>query len=192
MEINSEDNIRQFEAIFSLIKRSGSEELLNWIRNSDFYSAPASTRFHGAYEGGLLQHTLNVYYALLGEVKSVGLEVSSETLAIVALLHDICKVEFYRMDVRNVKNSNGQWVAVPYYTIEEKDPRGYHADKSVSIIKDFMKLTREEEYAIRAHMGGFDESVKGGAKEISTIFNICKLAVLLHLSDMKATFIMDA
>lgn len=185
------DNIKSFEAIFSLIKRPGSEELLNWLRSTDFYTAPASTRFHGAVEGGLLQHSLNVYFALLGEVKSVGLTVSDETLAIVALLHDICKVEFYHIEYRNVKGSNGQWESVPYYTVLDKDPRGYHADKSVSIIKDFIKLTNEEECAIRAHMGGFDESVKGGTYFIGNIFNKYKLAVLLHLADTKATYVME-
>lgn len=173
------------------ITRDGTSGLLDWLKSSDFFIAPASTKFHGNYEGGLLEHSLNVYKCLLAELESEGLKdtYSDETVAIVALFHDLCKVNFYKKGTRNVKE-NGQWVVKEIFEIDEKFPCG-HGEKSVIILQNFISLSAEEIFAIRAHMGGFDASIKGGEYFIGKIFERSKLALLLHIADMKATYIME-
>ena len=175
----------------SEVHRDGAEDLLDWISTSDFFVAPASTRYHGSFEGGLVTHSLNVYRCLVEELRNAGLSdaYTDETVAIVALLHDACKANFYKKGTRNVKE-NGQWVTKEVYEIDEKFPCG-HGEKSVIILQNFIHLSAEEIYAIRAHMGGWDDSVKGGAFFIGKIFEKSKLALLLHLADMKATYLME-
>lgn len=187
-----EENKQRFLDLYSeYIKRAGSEELLDWLQRSDFLSAPASTKYHGNYEGGLLEHSLNVYDCLVKEIENCGLseEYSQETVAIVALMHDICKTNFYKKGTRNVKE-DGRWVTKEVFEIDEKFPCG-HGEKSVIILQNFIHLDAEEIFAIRAHMGGFDSSVKGGDYFIGKIFEKSKLALLLHLSDMKATYLLE-
>lgn len=173
------------------ITRDGASELRQWLSSSDFFVAPASTKYHGSYEGGLIEHSLNVYNCLVEELECSGLSdsYSSETVAIVSLLHDVCKANFYKKGTRNVKE-NGQWVAKEVFEIDEKFPCG-HAEKSVIILQNFLSLSAEEIYAIRAHMGGFDTSVKGGDYFIGKIFEKSRLAVLLHIADMKATYLLE-
>ena len=174
------------------IKRDGSEKLLNYLQNSDFFTAPASSRFHCAYEGGLLEHSVNVYKRLLRIVqnefgKDYEKFISNESIAICALLHDLCKISFYKVDYRNVKE-NGEWVKKPYYAKEELLPYG-HGEKSVYIINGFIRLTRDEAIAINWHMGGFDSRAKGGDNSVSEAYAICPLAVLLHTADIQATYL---
>lgn len=177
------------------IKREGADKLLEYLLSpkSDFFTAPASTRFHGSYEGGLLEHSLNVYhclkdYAARDRVKNVyGLNASEETLALTALLHDICKVNFYSVDYRNSKNAQGMWEKVPYYTIDDKLPYG-HGEKSVYIISGYMRLTREEAFAIRYHMGfsGNDD-----VNSVGKSFEMFPLAFALSVADMEATYYLE-
>lgn len=135
----------EFTDIFTThIKRQGSDKMLEYLTNSDFFTAPASARFHLAEEGGLCQHSINVYKRLLKLVQDeYGAEyrtvVSDETIAICGLLHDVCKVNFYSVDYRNSKE-NGVWVKVPYYKVDEKFPYG-HGEKSVFIISQYIRLT---------------------------------------------------
>lgn len=173
------------------ITRDGADDLMEWLTTSDFFVAPASTMFHGSHAGGLLEHSLNVYDCLVEELDILDIKenYSAETVALVSLLHDICKVNFYKKGTRNVKE-NGQWVTKEVYEIDEKFPCG-HGEKSVIILQNFMNLSAEEIFAIRAHMGGFDTSVKGGDYFISKIFERSKLSVLLHLADMKATYLLE-
>lgn len=173
------------------ITRDGANELLEWLTTSDFLRAPASTKYHGSYEGGLIEHALNVYDCMVDELKSTGLQedYSVETIAIVSLLHDVCKANYYKKGTRNVKE-NGQWVTKEVFEVDEKFPCG-HGEKSVIILQNFIHLEAEEIFAIRAHMGGFDTSVKGGNYFISKIFERSKLALLLHLADMKATYLLE-
>lgn len=174
------------------IKRAGSQELLDWIEKSDFFTAPASSKYHNNFEGGLCLHSINVYKQLVHLLKSYGLEnrYSAESVAIVSLLHDLCKTYFYKKDLKNVKNEQGQWVKTPYYAIDEKMPFG-HGEKSVFIIERFMRLEYHEALAIRWHMGGFDDSVKGGSYSVSAAYEQNKLALLVHLADMAATYLFE-
>ena len=176
----------------STIKREGADKLLAFLENSDFFEAPASTRYHSAFEGGLCSHSINVYKRLLFNVQSeFGDEwenyYSHESIAICSLLHDLCKVDYYKKDFRNVKE-NDKWVKKEVYVKEEVLPYG-HGEKSVYIIHSFMKLTREEAMAINWHMGGFDSRVKGGDGSISEAYDKFPLAIMLHVSDIEATYL---
>ncbi len=177
------------------ITREGSDKLLEYLLSdkSDFFTAPASTRFHGSYEGGLLEHSLNVYHCLKDylsreRAKSVyKMNYSEESIAIAALLHDICKVNFYKVDYRNAKNDKGQWEKVPYYAIDDKLPYG-HGEKSVYIITGFMRLTREEAFAIRYHMGF---SANDDANQVGKSFEMFPLAFALSVADMEASYYLE-
>lgn len=174
------------------IKREGAKELLAWIINSDFFTAPASTRFHNNFEGGLCEHSLNCYYRFVKNLeKEHGADwqtiISSESATIIALLHDICKVNIYKTELRNVKIEN-EWVQKPYYSVSDNLPYG-HGEKSVYIISGFIRLTREESMAINWHMGGFDARVKGGSYNISDAFYLFPSALLFHISDLEATYL---
>ena len=176
----------------TFIKREGADKLLDYLlTKSDFFTAPASSKFHNDFEGGLLSHSVNVYYRLLRLVESEYGEnwkevVSPESVAIVGLLHDVCKINYYKVSYRNVKK-DGAWEQQPYYTIEDELPYG-HGEKSVYIISGFMRLTREEAMAINWHMGGFDDRVKGGSYTVGHAFEKYPLAVLAHSADFLATY----
>ena len=141
------------------IKREGKDGLLDFLETSDFYKAPASSKFHSNYAGGLVQHSINVYKRFKNIIKNEFGEnyldkISEESIAVISLLHDICKVNTYKEDFRNVK-IDGEWTKVPYFTVDDNLPYG-HGEKSVYMISGFMKLTREESMAINWHMGAFD------------------------------------
>lgn len=170
------------------IKREGLEELLTWLISTDFFESPASTKFHSAEAGGLCFHSLNVYYRLkaLAE-QEFGDEVNLESVAIIALFHDVCKCCTYKVEYRNVKE-NDVWVKKPYYAFDDALPYG-HGEKSVYMINGYMRLTREEALAINWHMGGFDKRVIGGAYEFSKAYYKYKICVLAHLADIMATYL---
>ena len=174
------------------IRREGGDALLEYLKKSDFFTAPASTRFHLAEEGGLCAHSLNVYYRLkeldANEAKPWAENVSDETVAICGLLHDVCKTGTYKVDYKNQKQPDGSWAQVPYYTIEEVLPYG-HGEKSVYIINGFMRLTREEAMAINWHMGGFDERNSKGGKVMAAAYEKFPLCVLVHAADLMASYL---
>lgn len=191
-------NREKFLDIYSTyIKREGAQELLAWLTgtNSDFFTAPASTRYHSAYEGGLLEHSINVYeclrdYLARNKVRDeFGLSYSDETIAIVSLLHDLCKVNVYRVSTRNVKDPvTGQWKPMPYYEFDDNLPYG-HGEKSVYVISGFIRLTREEAFAIRYHMGFSNED---DARNVGKAFELFPLALALSIADTEATYFVEA
>ena len=133
----------KIKELLSKINREGINELLDFLEKSDYYEAPASTRYHGAFKQGLIEHSYKVYEILKEKINIHKLEVPEETLIIVTLLHDICKVNFYKIDYRNAKNARGEWEKVPYYTIEDTIPYG-HGEKSVMMLTEYIKLTNNE------------------------------------------------
>ncbi len=176
------------DAYNTAISRQGSKELLDWLIKTDFFTAPASSRYHSAYEGGLCEHSLNVYNAMIDTFNGGK---PDESFAICALLHDLCKAEFYKSSTRNVKNeTTGAWEKVPYYTIDDRFPFG-HGEKSVFLIERFMRLKVDEAIAIRWHMGGFDDAAKGGSMAINSAYEKYPLAVKLHIADVMATYLME-
>ena len=176
------------------ITREGADKLLDFLLNgSDFFTAPASTRYHGAHEGGLVEHSLNVYDCLKDlmdrpRMKEVyGIEYPEESIAIAALLHDVCKVNFYKTSYRNVKDETGRWQSVPYYTIEDTLPYG-HGEKSAYIVSAYMRLTRDEAFAIRYHMGFSGTEDPGNVGRALEMF---PLAYATCCADMEAAFLLE-
>lgn len=169
------------------VHRDGIESLMAALDNSDFYTAPASTRFHGSFDGGLCAHSIAVGKRLmaLADLYAPGVY-SKETLVVVSLFHDLCKIGTYKRDTRNVKNEAGKWEQVPYFKFEEDFSYGGHGDKSVFLIMEHMKLTREEAAAINAHMGF------AGVQNIAAVSDVYDknlLAWMLHVADEAATYI---
>jgi len=190
------DHKAEFISVYNqFIHRDGAEELLKFLLSSgsDFFVAPASTRFHLSVEGGLVEHSLHVYHCLKDYLSrprvrnDYGLSFTEETVAIVGLLHDLCKVNVYQKSMRNVKDKAGTWVQVPSYDYSDALPYG-HGEKSVYIISGFMKLTREEAFAIRYHMGFSDTEEKN---HVSAAFEKFPLSFALSVADMEATYLVE-
>lgn len=191
-----DSNYNKFlELLKTNIKREGIERLIKWLENKDTKTAPASTKYHCSYEGGLIVHSLNVYNRLK---KLIELEYgdkspySEETITLVALLHDISKIDFYEVQLRNVKE-NGAWVQKPFYAVKEEKDRlifGSHSMNSFYMASKFFKLNYEEELAILHHMGGMDSTEDSLViKNIAEAYKKSTLALLIQQADMAATFI---
>ena len=200
----NDENIRRFEKLLGSVKRDGIVRLLDFIRGSDFYIAPASTRYHSCHEGGLLEHSLNVYDCSKAKAdnpiwKDTIEKAGEETLILVALLHDVCKTYFYVVEYRNKKvysdygsksDSKGRydWESVPSYTVDDKYPYG-HGEKSVMMIDSFIKLRPIEKYAIRWHMG-FTEP-KDNWNYLTQSIKLYHLVLALHEADLEATYLLE-
>lgn len=167
--LGGEEQKQEFIHLLSFVERDGVQSLLEWLESTDFYTAPASTKYHGAYAGGLLEHSLNVFRRLVKRCPAADMD----TLTIAALLHDVCKIHLYK------KTEDG-------YRHNEQFPIG-HGEKSVILILRHMPLTDEEITAISWHMGAFD-SRAGAGRSLSSAWEKCPLALHLHLADMEATW----
>ena len=180
----------EFLNLLRKVNREGLDDLIQFLEKSDFFKAPASTRYHGDYEGGLVEHSMKVYEILKHKVEHniKGITIPEESIIIIGLLHDIGKTNFYKVDYRNAKNALGVWEKVPYYTIEDTIPYG-HGEKSVMMITEYMKLTPEEKYAIRWHMG-FTEP-KESYNAIGATYTKYPIALLTHEADLEATYFYD-
>lgn len=199
--------VEKFESLLLSTKRDGIEELLKLIKNSDFYEAPASTRFHGSRQGCLLEHSINVYERCLEKFTTEGFwrdiliknKVKKENIIVSSLLHDFCKMYYYAIDYKNQKvysddgskyDKNGKydWQSVPYYTVDDKIPYG-HGEKSVMMIEQYIKLEPVERYAIRWHMGAYS-----GQQDWNTLGAAIEkypLILAIHESDMEASKLME-
>lgn len=163
------ENKERFISLLTSVKRDGIEDLLKWLEESDFYEAPASTRFHGSYKGGLLQHSLNVY----DELKR--------------LLHDLCKANLYAIEKKNRK-VDGKWETYDGYITKEKFCFGGHGSKSVFLAQHFIKLTPDEAVAINSHMSSWED---GAARYVGSAFEQCPFAWAVHVADEAATYIQE-
>ena len=172
----------EFINLLKQIHREGMEALIEFLERSDFFEAPASTRFHGCHKGGLLEHSMKVYEILKTKTED------SDSVKIIALLHDICKVNYYKTDYRNAKNEQGVWEKVPYYTVDDLISYG-HGEKSVMMLSEFIKLTPEERYAIRWHMGFTEPKELYGT--IGQAYKKYPIALLMHEADLEATYFYD-
>ena len=204
--------VKDFEDLLLSTKREGIDRLLEFIRKSDFYNAPASTRFHSCHEGGLLEHSMNVYRCLIAKIenniwKDVLSNIPEESLIITSLLHDLCKTYFYTTEMKNrktydvekVSNANSRqvkhddngdfiWETVPSYTVDDKIPYG-HGEKSVMMIEEYIKLTPTERYAIRWHMGWSEP--KENYNALGAAMGKYPLVLALHEADQEATYLLE-
>lgn len=174
----------------SSISRYGLEDLLTYLHYTDFYEAPASTKYHGSHEHGLVEHHLDVYRRFWQIAPVFGYTHSKEndeSAAIVCLFHDICKANFYTQSTRNVKNpKTNQWETVPYYTIAEQLPFGSHGAKSMYLVQSYLKLHDDEAMAILHHMGAWDKS---NYSDPGKAYSYSILAWLLHVADEASTYL---
>lgn len=174
------------------IHRGGLTALINWMGQTDFFTAPASTKYHGACESGLVLHSMNVYTELTkladwyGLGPDDGVENIKESIAIVSLFHDICKIGCYKTEMRWRKDANDKWEQYPVYTFKEDYPFGGHGSKSVYLLQNFIKLTPIEAAAINCHMGAWD---KGDYSNPAPVYDNNKLAWLLHVADEADTYL---
>ena len=181
------DKIRIIELLKST-ERPGMERLIEWMENkSDFFTAPASTKYHLHCKGGLARHSLNVYERLKAKVDAGLLELKEDTVIITALLHDVCKANFYAVQKRNRK-IDGQWQEVEEWGIDEKLPIG-HGEKSCYIVQTFMRLTPEEFAMIRFHMGRESESFNDYFSKAAAVF---PGVAAIHTADLESAFIVES
>ena len=202
--MTDQTNIERFEQLLMSVDRDGMDKLIEFIRKSDFYTAPASTRYHSCHEGGLLEHSLNVYDCLMAKKnnptwKEVFDKISNEALIICALLHDTCKTYFYTTEFKNKKvysdtgsksDAGGRfdWVSVQSYGIDDKFPYG-HGEKSVMMISEYIKLTPVEKYSIRFHMGFSEPREMYNA--LGEAMRKYPLIIALNEADLEATYLKE-
>lgn len=154
------DKISKFESLLLSTNRQGIENVVKWIREkTDFYTAPASANYHSNYDGGLLEHCLCVYDAMVSlstlyeNLNPHKAPIPKDSLIICALLHDLCKVNTYHKQFKFYKKEGEtEWSQYPSYELKETFPIG-HATKSLFILQQLIKLTKDEAIAINHHMG---------------------------------------
>lgn len=184
---------QNFIDLLAETNRPGMDKLLAWLQTTDFFEAPASTRFHLNYEGGLLEHSLNVYRTMLlmafVNCKLTGIEMSVDTITITALLHDVCKANTYKKGQRWRKDTNNRWEQYDVYEFKEDEPLG-HGEKSVYLLQRAgLQLTEKEVYMIRWHMGGFE--ARGNQMTLSAAMAKCPEIALIHSADIIASSIIE-
>ena len=190
MGLNIGSQKQEFLTIcWASIQREGLDSLLDWLCKADFFTAPASTHYHGGYPGGLCQHSIDVYQYAKRLIFLMLKAPTEESVAIATLFHDLCKVNLYKMDKKNQK-INGEWHEVPYYVVDEKFHFGGHGSKSVFLIQQFMKLTTEEAAAINCHMG-FSDGSPSVVRDVGNAYGQFPLAWITHVADEAATFLLD-
>lgn len=196
-EVKLTDKERFLDLVRTNVKRDGVENLIDYLEKSDFFRAPASTKYHNSVEGGLCNHSLHVYDRLVNHWKNDGLDLNLETITIAALFHDLCKTNFYKKTFRNVKVYNDagskedaggrfDWEVQPSYEVEEKFIYG-HGEKSVFMLMNYIKLDPYEAQAIRYHMGGIEYGRPLDSNAMK-VFETNELALYLYISDMEATY----
>ena len=184
------DNWEYFKSLLRKTGRQNIEQLITYLDNTDFKFAPASTQYHNSFRGGLLKHSLDVYYHMYDFKPFINyFQIPEDTIILTALLHDICKVNCYKVSYRNVKNEEGHWVQSPYYVWDELEPLG-HGEKSVIMcLENGVMLNKIEQAMIRNHMGFSQDEDK---RRISALFTNCPQSLLVHWSDELATFVNES
>lgn len=173
----------------TLIKRRGSDALLDWLEETDFFYAPASTRFHGNYEGGLCEHSVNVYEEMVRLARAYPeFSIPAESAAIVTLLHDLCKIGCYKPCVKR-KQINGVWHNTAAWEFQEDYCFGGHGSKSLYLVQRFMSLTEDEAAAINCHMGFADRPPNDFT--LGKVYEVNPLAWLAHVADESATYVRE-
>lgn len=195
MEQIARDTRADFMAVYgNTIKRDGAVSMLYWLDSkTDFFKAPASSKHHLAQPGGLVIHSLNVYSRLADITRretgaAVLDDTTKETVAVLGLLHDVCKVGVYRQTNPFKAAMEGKLATMAPYEFRDPFPLG-HGEKSLFLITRHMALTVEEALAIRWHMGAYDDAVKGGSRSMTEAMNLTPWVWRLQEADMCAAWI---
>ena len=199
-------NKETFCNLLRQVKRDNAhiEELIAKLEGSDFFYAPASTKYHNSIEGGLVDHSLNVYYNLKSLVKNKHLEdkIPEESIIICGLLHDMSKMNFYEKTYRNKKVyseygtkhdelGNFDWVSEESYKtidIENRFVYGNHEETSEFMIRKYIPLRLEESVAILSHHSSLNYDC-APIESVAPRYERYPLACLLHVADMISTYI---
>lgn len=196
--MSKQDKINIFESLLMSTGRTGIDKVIEYLRKTDFYDAPASAKYHSNYETGLLDHSLMVYSiaeAFFEKMKLIDPELAitipEESIIISALLHDVCKVCFYKKTVKWKKDEHNDWIQYDGYEIEDSFPIG-HGEKSViMLLKIGLDLNPCEMLSIRYHMGFFGESNVEFKNAMKSSIKMCPLVVLLQQADCSATMLFE-
>lgn len=184
-----------------LLRDTGRENIDYVIEDLDawgFFTAPASSQGHGAYPGGLLEHSLNVYDAAI-EARQAMLtlrpdleeDLAPESIAIAALLHDVCKADFYHLVKKKRRNEVGQYEDFEQYEIHDENFPVGHGEKSVILLlQSGLDLKDDEIYAIRWHMGPWNLS-RDDEKFYRQAGRATPLQPLIHAADTLASAILE-
>lgn len=190
MENKIQENKEKFLNLLKEVKRPGIERLIDWlVGQSDFFTAPASTMFHGNYEGALCEHSINVYELFKEKNERYDLGLSEDSIRVMGLTHDICKANFYKRSSRNKKDEDtGKWYSIPWYDIEDGFPMG-HGEKSVIMLRCYIPLNTEEMLGIRWHMGGYEP--ESNYKSLNAAWDKYKSGACLHTADLEASNLLE-
>lgn len=185
-----ESNKYKFTELLKSTKRAGIDKLISYLESTDFFEAPASTKYHGNFKGALVEHSINVYNQLAVKNNHYSTGLAADTMLITALLHDVCKINLYHRCITNEKNNKtGKWEHFEGFGFDDDFPIG-HGEKSIIKLLQFIRLTKEEIYMIRWHMGSIGESWSN-SQAISKIFKEYPGALLLHTADMEASYLLE-
>ena len=143
------------DAIITLLRytqRENIEALIEYLRNSDYFHAPASTKYHLNFPGGLAMHSISVYKTLRRLCSEFDIDIPEESIIIACLLHDVCKIGAYKPQGDS-------------YSYNRNQPPG-HGDLSVSRILNYIELTDQERLMIRWHMNHYDRAFQNQENKI--------------------------
>lgn len=179
---------QQVLSVLATVKRDNMGNLIGFLNTSDFFTAPASTKYHLAREGGLAEHSWNVYNVFNQKLKTYSLKFSEDSVAICGLLHDICKTNFYKRGKKNVKE-DGKWTEKEVWVVEDGFPFG-HGEKSVYLLRKYIELSDEEALTIRWHMG-FTEP-KESWMQMRQAAESYPVVMALNIADLEAAFLVES
>lgn len=184
---------------FIIQNKQEAQALKDWLDTTDFWTAPASTKFHGNYKCGLSLHTLKVIHqslvftvplieSYLKSPKANQYNITAEDIFIAALSHDFCKTNFYGVEYRNTKDITGNWIKQPFYKTKSETRNLGHGNESVLQLLEIMPSFIKKRYVLEAisrHMGFSDLSESEGFNYSNFLEN--PLVLLLQLADQTAS-----
>lgn len=194
------DDKERFVSILRATNRAGIANVIAGLEELGFFMAPASTRFHGSFPGGLMLHSLNVYDQAVilrdAELKvrpDLANALTDDTIAIAALLHDVCKAEVYKEVEKFRKDKDNQWEKYKTYTVDYSFMPLGHGEKSViRLLRWGLEMTDAEVLAIRWHMQAFDLSDSPESRaSYSQASMSCPLLAILIAADGLASRLME-
>lgn len=191
----------QFIKLLQATKRTGIESVVSYLEQAGFFLAPASVSRHLSHEGGLLEHSLNVWkMAQMLRMQTIGMrpelekQLPEDSVTIAALLHDVCKANIYKTVQKWRKDENNHWESYDAYDTDySRFPVG-HGEKSViMLLRLGLQLTNDEIIAIRWHMGAWNLPMQSyeDKQNISVAYDGCPLAAIIQAADALATHILE-
>ena len=192
---------QQFIQLLRSTNRQGIENVINWLEESNFFTAPASTMFHGNYPGGLLEHSMNVaimahevHEMLCKHKPELADQVTRDNIIIAALLHDICKANIYQTVTKYRKDQNNAWETYDTYSVDYSEFPVGHGEKSViRLLQLGLQLTNDEILAIRWHMTAWELPFQSGEAKanLNAAKNQCPLLTIIQTADGLASAILE-